>query len=186
MKLRSSRRRPRAPDWDAFYKNGLPQEVIVIEDTPEPTTKKPRNHTADDHTQNGNGHSAKKRKIEDSASNNTYSSNQYNNSSGSGSRGTREGDTLPAGSRSDVYRGDDSPVRTGQKRKRTGQQASATASKARKVTIGKGFHDEYRGPGRRVTKAGEVAVRVFRDVRNIPNTALVSRLSMSNMIAGYT
>ncbi|CAK7271265.1 serine threonine protein kinase CMGC group [Sporothrix epigloea] len=30
------RRRSGPPDWSTFYKNGLPQEVIVIEDSPEP------------------------------------------------------------------------------------------------------------------------------------------------------
>lgn len=30
------RRRSREPDWQDFYRNGLPSEVIVIDDTPEP------------------------------------------------------------------------------------------------------------------------------------------------------
>ena len=30
------RRRSREPDWNNFYRNGLPKEVIVIDDTPEP------------------------------------------------------------------------------------------------------------------------------------------------------
>ncbi|KAK0710871.1 kinase-like domain-containing protein [Lasiosphaeris hirsuta] len=30
------RRRSREPDWNKFYKNGLPKEIIVIDDTPEP------------------------------------------------------------------------------------------------------------------------------------------------------
>ncbi|KAK3332544.1 kinase-like domain-containing protein [Cercophora scortea] len=30
------RRRSREPDWSTFYKNGLPKEIIVIDDTPEP------------------------------------------------------------------------------------------------------------------------------------------------------
>ncbi|KAK7432503.1 serine threonine protein kinase CMGC group [Neonectria magnoliae] len=34
--LRSSQKNSRLPDWNEFYKNGLPQEVIVIDDTPEP------------------------------------------------------------------------------------------------------------------------------------------------------
>lgn len=33
--LSRKRRRPGPPDWEKFYKNGLPQEVIVIEDSPE-------------------------------------------------------------------------------------------------------------------------------------------------------
>ncbi|KOS19216.1 Dual specificity protein kinase lkh1 [Escovopsis weberi] len=30
------RRRSREPDWKLFYRNGLPKEIIVIDDTPEP------------------------------------------------------------------------------------------------------------------------------------------------------
>ncbi|KAG5986099.1 hypothetical protein E4U43_005667, partial [Claviceps pusilla] len=30
------RRRSREPDWNTFYRNGLPKEIIVIDDTPEP------------------------------------------------------------------------------------------------------------------------------------------------------
>ncbi|GJN77187.1 dual specificity protein kinase kns1 [Purpureocillium lilacinum] len=30
------RRRSREPDWNSFYRNGLPSEIIVIDDTPEP------------------------------------------------------------------------------------------------------------------------------------------------------
>ncbi|UKZ77403.1 hypothetical protein TrVFT333_005124 [Trichoderma virens FT-333] len=30
------RRRSREPDWNNFYRNGLPKEIIVIDDTPEP------------------------------------------------------------------------------------------------------------------------------------------------------
>lgn len=35
------RRRSREPDWGNFYKNGLPKEIIVIDDTPEPEPAKP-------------------------------------------------------------------------------------------------------------------------------------------------
>ena len=30
------RTRSRKPDWETFYKNGLPKEIIVIDDSPEP------------------------------------------------------------------------------------------------------------------------------------------------------
>lgn len=33
----SSKKRRREPDWNDFYRNGLPEEIIVIEDSPEPT-----------------------------------------------------------------------------------------------------------------------------------------------------
>lgn len=32
------RRRSREPDWNSFYRNGLPKEIIVIEDTPPPSS----------------------------------------------------------------------------------------------------------------------------------------------------
>lgn len=32
----NSRKRAREPDWGTFYRNGLPSEIIVIDDTPEP------------------------------------------------------------------------------------------------------------------------------------------------------
>ncbi len=30
------RHRSRGPDWNKFYQNGLPKEITVIDDTPEP------------------------------------------------------------------------------------------------------------------------------------------------------
>jgi dual-specificity kinase len=40
------RRRSREPDWSNFYRNGLPQEVIVIDDSPEPDANTTRKQTA--------------------------------------------------------------------------------------------------------------------------------------------
>lgn len=34
------RRRSREPDWNDFYKNGLPKEIIIIDDSPEPENSK--------------------------------------------------------------------------------------------------------------------------------------------------
>ncbi|KAG6123944.1 hypothetical protein E4U22_000933 [Claviceps purpurea] len=39
------RRRSREPDWNAFYRNGLPSEIIVIDDTPEPEANTGRKMT---------------------------------------------------------------------------------------------------------------------------------------------
>jgi len=36
------RRRSREPDWNEFYKNGLPKEIIVIDDSPAPELAKAR------------------------------------------------------------------------------------------------------------------------------------------------
>lgn len=38
----SGSKRRRAPNWDTFYKNGLPREVIVVHDTPTPPPAKRR------------------------------------------------------------------------------------------------------------------------------------------------
>ncbi|KAF7548415.1 hypothetical protein G7Z17_g7074 [Cylindrodendrum hubeiense] len=48
--LRSSQNKSRLPDWNEFYKNGLPQEIIVIEDTPEPCPERPTDQTPSYHT----------------------------------------------------------------------------------------------------------------------------------------
>ncbi|KAI9766892.1 MAG: dual specificity protein kinase kns1 [Geoglossum simile] len=77
------RSRQRTPNWREFYKNGLPKEVIVIDDdTPPPsatlstytaeTAKAPRpNHTTRTVAESGTGrHAAKKRKT--AASGSTY------------------------------------------------------------------------------------------------------------------
>lgn len=39
------RRRSREPDWTSFYQNGLPKEIIVIDDTPEPEANQGRKLT---------------------------------------------------------------------------------------------------------------------------------------------
>lgn len=49
-KTRSSRKRVSAPDWNEFYKNGLPHEIIVIDDTPEPGPGRLRTAAASYHT----------------------------------------------------------------------------------------------------------------------------------------
>lgn len=57
----SSRKRDRRPDWNEFYKNGLPEEVIVIDDSPEPQTR--TNHATRTAATNGaTKHADKKRK----------------------------------------------------------------------------------------------------------------------------
>ncbi|RKF57638.1 Dual specificity protein kinase lkh1 [Golovinomyces cichoracearum] len=62
MKKRPRSREPREPDWHNFYKNGLPKEVIVIDDTPSPEPSSsvlPRNVPA---VEENNRRTAKKRR----------------------------------------------------------------------------------------------------------------------------
>jgi len=64
------RLRSREPDWDNFYKNGLPKEVIVIDDSPPPVPRisesvdpvSARNHTSRTVVGGSVRHAAKKRK----------------------------------------------------------------------------------------------------------------------------
>jgi dual-specificity kinase len=64
------RQRSRKPDWGNFYKNGLPEEVIVIDDSPPPVPRisesvepiPSRNHTSRTVAGGNVRHAAKKRK----------------------------------------------------------------------------------------------------------------------------
>ncbi|MBE3045305.1 hypothetical protein IMZ48_22685, partial [Candidatus Bathyarchaeota archaeon] len=49
------RQRSREPDWNKFYKNGLPDEIIVIDDTPEPEAGRTSANQPSHHIVNGNG-----------------------------------------------------------------------------------------------------------------------------------
>ena len=60
----------RLPDWDSFYKNGLPNEIIVIDDTPEPGLVHPNAKTDAYHpiTSTTKPNTSKKRKLDDALS----------------------------------------------------------------------------------------------------------------------
>lgn len=61
-------RRPRAPDWGEFYKNGLPGEIIVIEDTPDPSPGSANNAASTNGyavVPTAQSASSKKRKLDD-------------------------------------------------------------------------------------------------------------------------
>lgn len=71
------RQRSREPDWHSFYKNGLPKEIIVIDDSPPPRisesagpvpTPVTRNQTSRTVAGGTIRHAAKKRKTEDVSS----------------------------------------------------------------------------------------------------------------------
>lgn len=60
------KRKREGPNWDEFYKNGLPDEIIVIDDTPEPSPSSQAltaGHTHEvDTSASENGHAAKRQK----------------------------------------------------------------------------------------------------------------------------
>ncbi|KAI2626444.1 kinase-like protein [Hypoxylon sp. NC1633] len=172
------RRRSKEPDWKSFYKNGLPKEVIVIVDTPEPEQQ---NDTATSSRTYTNGAAsvvtrpaAKRRKKEDGARaaddlyersvNGSYQQTS-NSSSTSTDRTTSAHNTTAAtslGSLSSNGQYDYESQQVGQKRKRTRQQIAQEA-KRREVEVLSDTFVSYRPPQKPVKKAGNVTVRVVSD-----------------------
>jgi len=168
--LRSSRRQEKAPDWGSFYKNGVPRatEIIVIDDSPEPPAAPPHaqvrvnghNHALPEIP--GAGSSSRKRKYEDTASQASYRDGQYVNGSShqhSASGSYQDRATLPAGPASTST--DDSSARAGPKRKRVtkAQPANGVGLKRQDTRVLRGDQADYRGLGKKATKASAVSVR---------------------------
>ncbi|KAI0115021.1 kinase-like protein [Daldinia grandis] len=174
------RRRSKEPDWKSFYKNGLPKEVIVIHDTPEPEEQKYSVATVSRTYANGVGndatprHTAKRRRKDDVIQNDDLyepsvnGSYQQTSTSGSTStdRTTSAHNTTAAtslGSLSSNSQYDYESHNTGQKRKRTRQQIAQEAKRREVEVLGDAFVT-YRPPQKPVKKAGDVTVRVVNDV----------------------
>lgn len=189
----SSKKRIRSPDWENFYKNGLPKEVIVIDDTPPPKSASveavapPAARSQNGRAAAGSSrHTAKKRKRDDAnpayeqmpQSYSGHNTPQYHGGS-SGStistdRTTSAIHTTAATSLGSQYSAvtlsngtigyADDDVQPGQKRKRTTRQQIANDAKRRELEIhGDAFHS-YRPPPKPPIKAGEVVVKVMPDV----------------------
>ncbi|KAF8864071.1 kinase-like protein [Acephala macrosclerotiorum] len=177
------RSREREPDWHKFYKNGLPKEVIVIDDspTPEPSASILSN-TQTARSMNGRAqHAAKRRKGDDVGSvfdpiyHLDHSNNQspeYKNSSGSTistDRTTSAIHTTAAtslGSHSsngqNGYEAVD--VQPGQKRKRTATRLQiANEAKKRELETNGDAFTNYKPPPRPPIKAPDVQVKQVAD-----------------------
>ncbi|KAI2621875.1 kinase-like domain-containing protein [Xylaria nigripes] len=172
------RRRSKEPDWKQFYKNGLPKEIIVIDDTPEPepnvsTSTTSRTYTND--TTNGSAnnpstrHCAKKRRKDDEQySDSLYdarpNSSYHQPSSGSVStdRTTSAYNTTAPTSLSSNGQYDLEAPQAGQKRKRTRHQLAQDAKRREFEALGDGYH-EYQPPQKPIKKCGEVVVRPVND-----------------------
>ncbi|KAL9623002.1 MAG: hypothetical protein Q9160_002720 [Pyrenula sp. 1 TL-2023] len=173
----SDRGRKRQPDWDEFYRNGVPKEVIVIHDDT-PPAEASRGRVA-----KGNGGTAtqpagKKRKIEQAYDTTyhdrpSYSVNppQYGDSSNpsvSTDRTTSLHTTAPtslgsygSSNASNSYE----DVNVGQKRKRAPQKETRLQTKRKLQETTDAFAD-YVPPPNPPVKAGEVTVPVVQDVRS--------------------
>lgn len=178
------RRRSREPDWNNFYRNGLPKEIIVIDDTPEPEANTGRKIT------NGNTivpdsaataaaqQAAKKRRRDDPPLGYHV---QYLGGSHPGSHtNTPLPNTTPAGStlssdRTNSALNTTAPTSLSSnsqydelaaplKRKRTTRQQAANEAKRRDVDGLGGAFMAYKPPPFPPKKSAEVPVRVIHDV----------------------
>ncbi|KAJ8121598.1 hypothetical protein ONZ43_g1988 [Nemania bipapillata] len=174
------RRRSKEPDWNKFYKNGLPKEIIVIDDTPEPETQESTAGTSRTYTNDtvsgstgkqGARHVAKRRRKEDEVYNESvydarlnpaYQQPPSNSGSTSTDRTTSAYNTTAPTSLSSMGQYDYEAPQTGQKRKRTRQQIAQDAKRREVEVLGDGFQ-EYQPPQKPIKKCGEVSVRVVND-----------------------
>lgn len=171
-----SSRLQKQPNWDEFYKNGIPKEIIVIDDdTPEPQ-RGHKNETPHDR------HTDKKRKT--GASSNydpvynpqpSYSTTQtpyYENSSANHTvstdrtapvyKGTGSSSTGPSLTNGAYYPPLDEGV-VGQKRKRSGRTVDDTKIVKRRE-VEKSPFSAYVAPPKPPIKARDVYVKVIKDV----------------------
>jgi dual-specificity kinase len=165
------RRRSREPDWNTFYRNGLPKEIIVIDDSPEPeantgrklanTGPAPAYEASPAHQQ-----PAKKRRRDDAPPAGYHV--QYLSHTNTPNGGTNSTDrtnsaintTAPTSlSSNGQYEEPALPL----KRKRTTRQQTANDAKRRDVDgLGSQFLT-YKPPPFPPKKVPEVPVRVIRD-----------------------
>ncbi|KAL2884443.1 serine threonine protein kinase CMGC group [Colletotrichum sp. CLE4] len=183
------RRRSKEPDWNKFYKNGLPKEIIVIDDTPEPEQGKAVGNGVRV-VSNGNGSVngvatngttsrpvPKKRKRDDEPQ--PYDPVYHNKYAGSHTTTPHHNGT-PSGSTISTDRTTNSAIHTtaatslssngheyydaqpGQKRKRTRQQIAQEAKKREIEGLGDPFLT-YKPPPYPPKKAPDVHVRLVQD-----------------------
>ncbi|KEY65911.1 hypothetical protein S7711_07942 [Stachybotrys chartarum IBT 7711] len=177
------RRRSREPNWDKFYANGLPKEIIVIDDTPEPEANIGRKVAASNIPPLANdatvsSHSNKRRR-RDGDANVTRPAGyhvQYVNSQATTphQNTTPNGTTLSSSDRTNSARHTTAPtslsssghddVQAPQKRKRTRQQVASEAKRRDVDGLGDRFFT-YKPPPYPPKKAADVSIRVVHDQR---------------------
>lgn len=177
------RRRSREPDWNTFYRNGLPKEIIVIDDSPEPEANTGRklhttagtavNTAAPARPSDAARHAAKKRRRDDDGTakqpagyhvqyvGSHHSTPNGNGASHSTDRASALNTTAPTSLSSN---GQYDEVQAPLKRKRTTRQQAANEAKRRDIDgLGDAFFT-YKPPPYPPKKAPEVHVRVIQDV----------------------
>lgn len=184
-KKRQRSKEPRGPDWKKFYENGLPKEVIVIDDspTPEPSASVVSNAHAGRSAAAGNGrHTAKKRRCDDVGTpydpvyhlEPSYSNNvspEYKDSTGSAStdRTTSAIHTTAATSlgshSSNGQNGYEVAAQAGTKRKRqTTRLQTTNEAKRKELEVNGDAFTNYKPPPKPPIKAPDVQVKQVSDV----------------------
>lgn len=157
-------------DWRDFYKNGLPKEIIVIDDSsPEPSgkrtnqqpdTKRRKMENTYDTMQNGQHGTAKKDYLYDEANSSGTNSSGRNTSTLYSTAPTSLTSTSSAGHHLQHL----GEVRVGQKRKRVSRPAQDEESPELEVVGHNQAWTNYMPPPKPPIKAGEVYTPVVRDV----------------------
>lgn len=186
-KKRQRLKEPREPDWHKFYKNGLPKEVIVIDDSPSPElSASVVSNGQTGHTLVGgsNRHAAKKRKrddvdstfdpvyqlgpgphdrsprYEDSASGSTISTDRTTSAIH-----TTAATSLGSHSSNGQNGYEAVDAQPGQKRKRTATRLQlANEAKRKELEVHGDAFTNYRPPPRPPIKAPDVQVKQISDV----------------------
>ena len=194
----SESRPQRQPDWNDFYRNGIPQEIIVIDDdSPEPTQKKMENRVSRPSNKNGAKmpvEPANKKRKTGQGQESALARHQpsYSNTntphyvdSGSNTISTDRTASLQTtaptslGSHGRGVSGGGAYANqmAGQKRKRVTRQSTADEKKRREIEVVGDAYSCYVPPPKPPIKAAEVGVRVIKDVssmpipRGLPNTS---------------
>ena len=182
--LQGSRKRERGPDWEEFYKNGLPKEVIVIDDDSPPPSRRKENTRAQPPKQampTGSEHASKKRRTgqggaydaarDQQASYSharTYSNGNSVSNTVSTDRTTSLQTTAPTSLGSHTSRGSNQTYveegQVGQKRKRVTRAQIADEKKRKEIEVQGDAYSAYVPPPKPPIKAKEVHVPSIRDV----------------------
>ncbi|KAG8427296.1 serine threonine protein kinase CMGC group [Metarhizium acridum] len=179
-----SRKRRREPDWNTFYQNGLPKEIIVIDDSPDPEASTDRKLTSSgtgghtsacaiSHETNfTTSHLVKRRRRDDAApgyhiqyvgsrTNTPRQNATLNDSTLSSDRTNSVHNTTAPTSLTSSIHYEDAPAPL--KRKRTTRRQAANEAKRRVIDVLGGPCLTYKPPPFPPKKVAEVHVRVVHD-----------------------
>ena len=174
--MSNSRNKQKKADWNEFYRNGLPKEVIVIDDSsPEPAenhtalhrttsqheNKRRRTDAAYDSMQNGQLKSVKPPTSAYDEGNTSSTASSARNTSALYSTAPTSLTSVSSGGHQ-LQKTDES--KPGQKRKRGSRQAPEEESPELEITGQNQAWTNYVPPPKPPVKAGEVYTPVVRDV----------------------